>query len=169
VVLDRLSAPDARILRTVAAPSGADEEPHYEIFHDVLAPAVLGWRAVFDGRRQAEAAAARQLEERAIQWRRRARIWGALLVAIVIAALAVVARNEANTAKALAFKAGRSAEGNRHLEQGGKIAAEYRALARQDQYRYCARALPQGALTGPALRSRGGRAGGGRAATPWPP
>ena len=253
VVLDRLAAPDARILRTVAAPSGADEEPHYEIFHDVLAPAVLGWRAVFDGRRQAEAAAARQLEERAIQWRRRARIWGALLVGIVIAALAalaVVARNEANTAKALvdeqrrlraqeqlsreqerranetlyvaradavcsrgegrreafgaapersqrpqafatwldanvaigdrtyqnwsrlpapqssfnralkvrklyrqgldayelaalAYRAGSVSDGSRFVEQGGRIAAEYRALARQDQYRYCARALPQ--------------------------
>jgi hypothetical protein len=44
---------------------------------------------------------------------------------------------------ALAFQAGRSAEGDRHLEQGGRIAAEYQALARQDQYRYCAGALPQ--------------------------
>jgi WD40 repeat protein len=33
-----------RILRSVAPPAG-EKEPRYEIFHDVLAPAVLDWRA----------------------------------------------------------------------------------------------------------------------------
>jgi conflict system STAND superfamily ATPase len=85
-VLDRLSAPDARILRTVAAPAGQEGEPRHEIFHDVLAPAVLGWRAQWDARRRAEAAAARQLEERTRRWRRRL-----VQAALLIAMMAVVA------------------------------------------------------------------------------
>ena len=69
-VLAALSAPDARIVRPVPAPPGLGEEPRYEIFHDVLAPAILGWRAQWAARRQAEAAAQRQLEQRARRWRR---------------------------------------------------------------------------------------------------
>ena len=41
-VLETLAA--ERILRPVAPPPG-EIEPRYEIFHDVLAPAVLDWRA----------------------------------------------------------------------------------------------------------------------------
>ncbi|MCU1264674.1 MAG: hypothetical protein JWM21_992 [Acidobacteria bacterium] len=40
--LDRLSAPDMRILRTVQAPG---QPARYQIFHDVLAHAILDWRA----------------------------------------------------------------------------------------------------------------------------
>ncbi|MBI5034084.1 MAG: ATP-binding protein [Chloroflexi bacterium] len=43
-VVRKLSAPEVRVLRAVAPPSGASQEPRYEIFHDVLAPAVLDWR-----------------------------------------------------------------------------------------------------------------------------
>jgi hypothetical protein len=89
-VLDRLSAPDARILRTVAPPPGQDGEPRHEIFHDVLAPAVLGWRAQWVATRRAEAAAARQLEERTRRWRRR-RAVAALLVGVLLASLAGLA------------------------------------------------------------------------------
>lgn len=35
----------SRILRAVSAPSGKDEETRYEIFHDVLAAAILDWQA----------------------------------------------------------------------------------------------------------------------------
>ena len=41
-VLDLLSA--ARLVRPVPAPAGSDEGPRYEIFHDVMGPAVLSWR-----------------------------------------------------------------------------------------------------------------------------
>jgi hypothetical protein len=44
-VLAKLAGPDVRILRPVAPPPGRDEESRYEIFHDVLAGAVLDWRA----------------------------------------------------------------------------------------------------------------------------
>jgi WD40 repeat protein len=41
-LLNQLSTPEMRILRTVAAPG---QPVRYEIFHDVLARAVVGWRA----------------------------------------------------------------------------------------------------------------------------
>ena len=84
-VLAALAAPDARIVRPLPAPPGLDEEPRYEIFHDVLAPAILGWRAQWSARRQAEAAARRQLEQRARRWRRSQGL-AAVLVAVLVAA-----------------------------------------------------------------------------------
>jgi hypothetical protein len=83
-VLAALAAADARIVRPVPAPPGLDGEPRYEIFHDVLAPAILGWRAQWAARRQAEAAARRQLEQRARRWRRRQAV-AAVLVAVLLA------------------------------------------------------------------------------------
>jgi hypothetical protein len=130
-VLDRLSAPDARILRTVASPAGQQGEPRYEIFHDVLAPAVLGWRAQWDARRQAEAAAARQLEQRTRRWRRR-RAVAALLVGVAVLSLAwlavrsqreeLAARRNAYVAQADAICAKGWATGR--VEAGPKPAAD---------------------------------------------
>jgi hypothetical protein len=45
IVLDKLSGPDVRILRPVAPPPDQPNASRYEIFHDVLAPAILDWRA----------------------------------------------------------------------------------------------------------------------------
>ena len=44
-VLGKLSGGDVRILRPVAAAPDQVQLPRYEIFHDVLAPAILDWRA----------------------------------------------------------------------------------------------------------------------------
>jgi WD40 repeat protein len=44
-VLDKLSRPAVRILRPVAPPPDQPTAPRFEIFHDVLAPAILDWRA----------------------------------------------------------------------------------------------------------------------------
>ena len=44
-VLEKLSGGDDRILRPVAPPPDQPSKPRYEIFHDVLAPAILDWRA----------------------------------------------------------------------------------------------------------------------------
>jgi hypothetical protein len=98
-VLAALAAPEARIVRPVPAPSGLDEEPRYEIFHDVLAPAILGWRAQWSARRQAEAAARRQLEERARRWRRRQAL-AAVLAAVLLAAGAGLAARAVLDARA---------------------------------------------------------------------
>ena len=45
-VLGKLAA--VRILRPIAAPPGQPRESRYEVFHDVLAPAILDWRARFE-------------------------------------------------------------------------------------------------------------------------
>jgi tetratricopeptide (TPR) repeat protein len=50
-ILTRLSEPDMRILRTIQAPG---EALRYEIFHDVLAQAILDWRRRFDTQQQEE-------------------------------------------------------------------------------------------------------------------
>lgn len=62
---------DSRILRSIAASTGKAGEVSYEIFHDVLAPGILDWRARYieDQRRvaiekQAEAEAAEREKER---------------------------------------------------------------------------------------------------------
>ncbi len=44
-VLEELGRGNVRILRPVAPPPGQAEGLRYEIFHDVLAPAILDWRA----------------------------------------------------------------------------------------------------------------------------
>jgi hypothetical protein len=44
-VLKELSDPEIRILRSVAPPPDQPATYRYEIFHDVLAPAILDWRA----------------------------------------------------------------------------------------------------------------------------
>ncbi|HEX7148306.1 MAG TPA: ATP-binding protein [Actinomycetota bacterium] len=98
-VLAALAAADARIVRALPGPPGLDEEPRYEIFHDVLAPAILGWRAQWSARQQAEAAARRQLEQRARRWRRRQAV-ATVLVAVLLAAGAGLAARQVADARA---------------------------------------------------------------------
>jgi WD40 repeat protein len=90
-VLEHLSGGDVRILRPVAPPPGQLDGGRYEIFHDVLAPAILDWRARYTeakAREQAEREAA-EAREQAQRERRRARIFRA--VAIVAFACAILA------------------------------------------------------------------------------
>lgn len=49
-ILQRLSAPDVRILRPLNPPAGVDVATRYEIFHDVLATSILDWqtRSVYE-------------------------------------------------------------------------------------------------------------------------
>ncbi len=118
-VLGRLSAGTSRILRSVEPAPGRTEE-RYEIFHDVLAPAILDWRGRYvqqQERAQAEEELRRQrreAEERARAARRRARnvsifsVVSALLVVAVVVALATWrererARSRQQAADALAY------------------------------------------------------------------
>jgi len=80
---------NARILRSVEAPLGQDSR-RFEIFHDVLAPAILDWRSRFEeGQRRVEAEelVKQESEARAATVRRRALRFG--IVAIGVLALAV--------------------------------------------------------------------------------
>jgi WD40 repeat protein len=107
-VLDRLGEGDTRIVRFVQPPMGADGPPRYEIFHDVLAPAVLDWRGRYAAHRlEAEKESA---EQRARVQRRRALVaWGAAALAIALLAIFVVGNAEeqrdANRSRVLAADA----------------------------------------------------------------
>jgi WD40 repeat protein len=77
----------SRILRQVESPADRPEEPRYQIFHDVLAPAILDWRARFvqkqqveEAEKNAEAEARRVAEVRSA---RRTR-WGAASLAVAL-------------------------------------------------------------------------------------
>jgi WD domain, G-beta repeat len=84
LVLEKLSSGDARILRPIPPPSGRPHaEPAYEIFHDVLAPAILEWRASH--------VVAQVTEERLHQARRRLRRLGTLAAALGLLLIAAVA------------------------------------------------------------------------------
>jgi WD40 repeat protein len=84
-VVEDMAGGDIRILRPVPPPPGSDGATRYEIFHDVIGPAILDWRA-----RHTEAAARREAEARARRERRKTRIWAAVAV-LSLAACAAVA------------------------------------------------------------------------------
>jgi WD40 repeat protein len=95
-VLERLASGRERILRPVEPPMDRPEAPRYEIFHDVLAPAVLDWqrRYIAEQERLAseQALVARQQEaereHRATRRRlRRSRLVSAALVLLLVAAV----------------------------------------------------------------------------------
>lgn len=100
-LVDRLTSGGERILRPVPAAPDDEDRPRVEIFHDVLAPAILSWRSTRTAARlEREKQAA---EARATGERRRARTFRALaVVSLVLLAAAVVAfvlaRVEANRA-----------------------------------------------------------------------
>ncbi len=79
-VLEKLSASDARILRPVAAPGGTGPS-RYEIFHDVLGPAILDWRT-----RHMEARGRAEAEARARRERRKALLsYGIATLSLLVA------------------------------------------------------------------------------------
>ncbi|MGZ4407707.1 MAG: WD40 repeat domain-containing protein [Gaiellaceae bacterium] len=102
-VLERLAG-DARILRTLPPPRNAGAS-RYEIFHDVLGPAILDWRA-----RYMEAQRRAATEAQARRARRRARLsYGiatlSFLVAAGVAVLSYVALQERKSARAQRYVA----------------------------------------------------------------
>ncbi|MEA2204789.1 MAG: hypothetical protein QOE77_1565 [Blastocatellia bacterium] len=62
-LLNRLSAPDMRILKTVQTPG---QPLRYEIFHDVLAPAILDWRGRYVQEQKQLEAEREALKQRAL-------------------------------------------------------------------------------------------------------
>jgi WD40 repeat protein len=119
-LLETLSSGEVRVLRRVALP-GREDNPPYEIFHDVLARAILDWRARHIQARAAEARLAatiqrgaertRAAEERAHryrEWLRRGGIAAMAILIVLLAAIAVLARQAQQTAL----------EGQRDLGQG---------------------------------------------------
>jgi WD40 repeat protein len=107
-ILRRLSASDTRILRTVQVPG---QPLRYEIFHDVMAQAILNWRTRYDleqdrlkAERKIAAERARADEELALQKKRARRsrfvAAGLALIALMMVVLALMAIRARYTARA---------------------------------------------------------------------
>jgi tetratricopeptide (TPR) repeat protein len=111
-VLEKLSGSEIRILRPVEPPADRPWELRYEVYHDVLAKAVLDWRARFvqaqelaEAERRAQQVWAREREEterqrRAEEQRRRMKsrrlaLWLLALLAAVVSVSALLLRNQA--------------------------------------------------------------------------
>jgi tetratricopeptide (TPR) repeat protein len=122
-ILNRLSGSDMRILRTMQAPG---QPVRYEIFHDVLAQAVLNWRRRYVATQEQEQIRqeeqARQAEEREQAERRREKertrlMRGALfivslvlLIVIAVATFAIMQMRRARIAEKKADQARAEAE-----------------------------------------------------------
>jgi WD40 repeat protein len=83
-VVEHMAGGDIRLLRPVPPPPGQDGEPRYEIFHDVLGPAVLDWRA-----RYTHEQAKRDADQRARRDRRRSQLYGAIALGCLLITAAV--------------------------------------------------------------------------------
>jgi hypothetical protein len=130
-LLRALSASGAPILRTVP---GQDGEPRYEIFHDVLSPAVLGWRAAWETRHKAEAAAQHKLEERTRRWRR-GRVWAGVIVAVILAAAAGEAvRSDRRERSAVAGQMAAERQADQAQEDASKASARMLGAAQGAVY-----------------------------------
>jgi WD40 repeat protein len=119
-LLETLSSGEVRVVRRVASP-GREDSPPYEIFHDVLAQAILDWRARHIQARAAEARLAATIqrgaertqaaEERARryrEWLRRGSIAAMAVLIVLLATIAFLARQAQQTAL----------QGQRDLRQG---------------------------------------------------
>ena len=99
-LVERLAGGGQRILRPVPAPPGEDGPPRVEIFHDVLAPAILAWRTAQTAERLRREK--QEAEREAASQRRRARTFraiAAVVSALLIAAIAAVVVGEAIRAR----------------------------------------------------------------------
>lgn len=83
-VVEHMAAGKVRVLRPVPPPPGQVGDSRYEIFHDVLGPAVLDWRARYVGEQ-----AKREAEERARRERRKSRLYKAVALGCLVVAAAV--------------------------------------------------------------------------------
>jgi WD40 repeat protein len=150
-LLELLAGPDKRIVRHVPPPAGKTKpDDRYEIFHDVLAPAIIDWRRrELEQRKRAQEAQERerleqekrQAEESARRELRRARTFRALalvsLLLVVVAAVAVIfaeiERSNADSAKRTAesrlLAAKAIADFNNNPDEGALLALEAYRLA----------------------------------------
>ncbi|HYW87688.1 MAG TPA: AAA family ATPase, partial [Chloroflexota bacterium] len=90
-VLEIMAGSNARVLQPIAPPLDQPDVVRYEIFHDVLAPAILDWRTRYA---QAQERAASELElaaERRRVWRLRVGLVGVTVLLLAVVGLAFFA------------------------------------------------------------------------------
>jgi uncharacterized protein YkwD len=173
-VLEKLAGSGLRILRTVDPPADQPRETRYEIFHDVLAAAILDWRARYmqekqkrefeyrlaeearaeqrraeEERRQKELADARKLAEVEAQASRRLRRLTAALVvvsifAIIAAGLALRNSADADAQRKVAEQKSVEANQQRQAADAQRKVAERKSIE-ADQQRQAAEANAEAA------------------------
>ena len=149
-----LKLSDSRILRPVDPPPG-ETAPRYEIFHDVLAAAVLDWHAAYV--REREEADRRRADRRRLRARLITALGGTLAVGIVAVAIFAIwavwernrAESAADNAQSLSLARESDAQRDSSLDVALLLGLEaYRASARPE-----ARSSVMSALA--AVRSSG--------------
>jgi WD40 repeat protein len=135
-LLAKLAQGDTRIVRQVPPPAGKSQpDDRYEIFHDVLAPAIVAWRQrALEQQRAAEDSRERQrlererrlAQERAQQEARRRRSFQRLAAAALALLLVAIVLG------VLAFLAQRSAVSNQKTAQSRQLAASAEATLPSD-------------------------------------
>lgn len=146
--LTRLSGPDLRILRTVQAPG---ELTRYEIFHDVLAQAILNWRRRYvagqqeekirreeqERREEEQEEAERRREKERSRVMRRA-VMGLSMVLVLMVGLlvfAVVQTYRATNARAdLKKKTDSENDARKHVSRGAELALAERFVEAVQEY-----------------------------------
>lgn len=125
-VLERLSRGDVRILRPIAPPPDTPGEPRYEIYHDVLAPAILDWRARYQREAdRAETEAKLAAEQKRVN-RLRLGLLGVTVLLLLVGALAVFALNQWQRAGRAETEAVKQRDA---AEEARGVAAQQRDLA----------------------------------------
>src|SRR5262249_51187592 len=107
-VLAKLSRGEVRILRQVGPAPGQPAESRYEryeIFHDVLAPAILGWRTRYVQEQGRLAAEKRLVQERQRVWLLKLGLAGVVLLLVGMVVLAIYAFQQRNVAEEATHKA----------------------------------------------------------------
>jgi WD40 repeat protein len=118
-VLEKLAASRELVLRAAPPPLDSPESPRYEIFHDVMVPAVLDWRYRYEAERQRIASEqalhekSRRAEEEFRKERKRLRLYALLsaalaLVLLLITAVGVLVVESRNARRASVLNEGRA-------------------------------------------------------------
>jgi WD40 repeat protein len=124
-VLDKLSGTGIRILRPVAPPVHQLGPPRYEIFHDVLAGAILDWRARYVQAQELAEAHRKLAEERQRANKLRWGMIGLTLLLLLMVGLVIFALHQRATAK----RAQAEAEGARVATEAQRQIAVARELS----------------------------------------
>ncbi len=99
-VLEKLAGSNLRILRTIEPPPDQPTETRYEIFHDVLAAAILDWRARYTQTQERADAAQKLAREQQRVTRLRLSVIGLALLLLAIIGLAIFSYIEKNRSDA---------------------------------------------------------------------
>ena len=127
-VLEQLAAGRGRVLRPVPPPLGSSQSARYEIFHDVMAPAVLDWRRRY-GAEQSEASLVREKQEAENRHRAtRRRLYLSRILSAALAILLVITFLSLKSAN----NSARAAKKSERMTQQATLLAQYGEALKTD-------------------------------------